>query len=79
MKYNKLLLVLLFLINGCSSYTTDQTEIVNIIKQNNFSNTGFALIYNDDLYKKKIVSKKLENRDLLIFQKNLKNVFSHYL
>ena len=41
-------------------------------KQNNFSNTGFALIYNDDLYKKKIVSKKLENRDLLIFQKNLK-------
>ena len=72
MKYNKLLLVLLFLINSCSSYTTDQTEIVNIIKQNNFSNTGFALIYNDDLYKKKIVSKKLENRDLLIFQKNLK-------
>ena len=71
MKYNKLLLVLLFLINSCSSYTTDQTEIVNIIKQNNFSNTGFALIYNDDLYKK-IVSKKLENRDLLIFQKNLK-------
>ena len=53
MKYNKLLLVLLFLINSCSSYTTDQTEIVNIIKQNNFSNTGFALIYNDDLYKKK--------------------------
>ena len=72
MKYNKLLLLLLFLIKSCSTFTTDQTEIVNIIKQNNFSNTGFALVYNDDLYKKKIVSKKLENRDLLIFQKNLK-------
>ena len=59
-------------INGKDYYFVSEKEFEDLIKQNNFSNTGFALIYNDDLYKKKIVSKKLENRDLLIFQKNLK-------
>ena len=38
----------------------------------NFSNKGFALIYDDNLYKKKIISKKINERSLTIFQKNLK-------
>ena len=37
-----------------------------------YSNEGFALIYNEDLYKQKIVSKKISERSLIIFQKNLK-------
>ena len=37
------------------------------------SNKGFALVYNDDLYKKKIVNKKIDERSLIIFQKNLKS------
>ena len=36
-----------------------------------YSNKGFALIYNDDLLKKKIISKKIDNRSLIIFNNNL--------
>ena len=38
----------------------------------NYSNSGFTLIYSNDLYKSKIINKKLNNRDLFVFQKNLK-------
>jgi hypothetical protein len=37
----------------------------------NFSNKGFTLIYDDSLKKKKIISKRIEGRSLIIFQKNL--------
>ena len=37
-----------------------------------FSNKGFALIYSENLYEKKIVNKKIKERSLTIFQKNLK-------
>jgi len=37
-----------------------------------FINKGFVLIYNNDLYEKKIISKKIDERSLIIFQKNLK-------
>ena len=37
-----------------------------------FSNKGFALIYSENLYEKKIVNKKITERTLTIFQKNLK-------
>ena len=39
---------------------------------NPFINKGFSLIYSDDLYDNKIISKKIDERSLLIFQKNLK-------
>ena len=34
-------------------------------------NKGFTLIYNDALKKKRIITKKIEERSLIIFQKNL--------
>ena len=37
-----------------------------------YSNSGFGLIYNIDLKKEKIVSKNLDNRSMIIFQKSLK-------
>ena len=37
-----------------------------------FSNKGFALVYNNDLFKEKIVKGKISDRSLFIFQKNLK-------
>ena len=50
----------------------------NLVKEKNnatsisgFSNKGFALVYNDELYKQKIISKKISERSLIIFQKNL--------
>ena len=39
---------------------------------NPFINKGFSLIYNDNYYDNKIISKKIDNRSLFIFQKNLK-------
>ena len=39
---------------------------------NPFINKGFSLIYNDKFYDNKIVSKKIDERSLVIFQKNLK-------
>ena len=37
-----------------------------------FSNKGFALVYNIDLFKEKIIKGKIPDRSLFIFQKNLK-------
>ena len=37
-----------------------------------YSNNGFTLIYTDELFKNKIINKKLNDRDLFVFQKNLK-------
>jgi hypothetical protein len=46
---------------------------INISNNSNyFTNKGFALIYSENLYNKKIIKSKIENRSLLIFQKNLK-------
>ena len=39
---------------------------------NAYSNKGFALVYTEDLYEKKIINKKISERSLLIFQRNLK-------
>ena len=44
----------------------------SIQKISSFSNKGFALVYNNDLYKEKIVKGKISDRSLFIFQKNLK-------
>jgi len=63
-------IILLFLTN-CSTETLVKNK-PNIIMVNAYSNKGFALIYNEDLYKQKIITKKIDERSLMIFQKNLK-------
>ena len=71
MNYKKLLVLLLFALNSCSFSTTNTKQKDNFNKEL-FKNNGFALIYEDNLYKKKIVNSKLADRELLIFQRNLK-------
>ena len=71
MNYKYFLIIIFFTINGCSTYTVTSNEIKTFDK-NNYKNRGFTLVYNDNLYKQKIVSKKIDNRSLIIFQKNLK-------
>ena len=44
----------------------------SIQKISSFSTKGFALVYNNDLFKEKIVKDKISDRSLSIFQKNLK-------
>ena len=44
---------------------------INLNKKN-FINKGFTLIYNENLYNEKKISKKIDNRELIVLQKNLK-------
>ena len=39
---------------------------------NNYKNKGFALIYNENFYNQKVISEKINERSLVIFQKKLK-------
>ena len=56
---------------SCSPNTLEVNNINNKV-HHIYSNIGFALIYNDDLKKQKIINKSMNNRSFLIFQKNLK-------
>jgi hypothetical protein len=62
------IIVFLFLSN-CTTGTLIKNK-PNI--SNGYSNKGFALVYSEELYKKKIITKKINERSLTIFQKNLK-------
>lgn len=68
---NFLYLVLVLLVSNCTTSTVQNNDII-ISQKNLFSNRGFTLIYTDNLYKDKIISKKINQRSLIIFQKNLK-------
>tara|TARA_B110001450_G_scaffold251138_1_gene270825 strand:- start:79 stop:834 length:756 start_codon:yes stop_codon:yes gene_type:complete len=72
MLYNKYLLILIFFI--CTNCTTENlnSNKPKLYLENNFTNKGFTLIYRDSLYKSKVITTKLDDRDLIIFQKNLK-------
>lgn len=70
MKYNFFLILLIFLITSCASNNYKTVNVDPILEK--FSNNGFALIYNDKLYNDKIISKKMNERDLIIFQRNLR-------
>jgi len=71
MHYKHTIVVLLIFLNSCVNYPIDK-KIETKQKKNYFLNKGFALVYNDDLYKKKLIEAKIENRSLIIFQRNLK-------
>ena len=72
MYYKKFYFIFFFILfTGCTTNSLKE-NIVKNVPINNFTNKGFTLIYNDNLYNKKIVSKKIDERSLLIFQKNLK-------
>ena len=67
----KFFLTFLFLLSSCK--TTSDYKIQNYkIFSEKFSNSGFTLIYSEELYKNKIIGKKINDRDLIIFQRNLK-------
>ena len=74
MYYKKFLVIFLFLfLSNCvndnlSINTNNQTF------NKDYSNKGFTLIYNDDLFKQKIISKKLDERGFIIIQRNLKKI-----
>ena len=72
MSYRNLFLIFLYLIfTNCTTDNLRKNQ-PNYSIVNNYSNKGFALIYNESLYNNKVVSKKIGERELIIFQKNLK-------
>jgi len=72
MLYKKLLILCCFiLLNNCTTTTLTKNKISNSL-DNPFINKGFSLIYSDKLYDNKIITKKIKERSLIIFQKNLK-------
>jgi len=66
-----LVLCCLILLNNCTATTLTKNKDSSSL-DNPFINKGFSLIYNDGFYNNKIISKKIDQRSLVIFQKNLK-------
>ena len=72
MNYKNLLIIFFFIfLVGCVQYNTSE-KIIDHNILNKYKNSGFALIYKDSLKDKKKISKKIDNRSLLIFHKSLK-------
>ena len=68
----KFLIIVFLLIYSCTPKNINTVNKVEIQSGVKFSNIGFALLYDQDLKKKKIINKKIDERALIIFQKNLK-------
>ena len=72
MNYKNFLKIIMFLL--LINCTVDNLSVnnENLIIKKNFSNKGFALIYDKKHYDNNLISKKIAERSLIIFQKNLK-------
>ena len=72
MNFRKLILIIsIIFLSACDQYHQNDKSIIYIDDQK-YSNTGFALIYDDKLKKEKKISKKINNRSLLIFHTKIK-------
>ena len=69
MKFN-IIIISFFFIFSCTTYQTDKKE--ELIIQDTYSNKGFALLFEPSLKKNKKISKNIDSRSLIIFQKYLK-------
>ena len=68
MKLNRLIILsTLLLLLGCDQYSNNQSKIKSFSLENKYKNSGFALVYNDQLKLSKI-----DQRSLTIFHQNLK-------
>ena len=72
MNFRFLLLIITFFILSACNQELYKDEKVNIISEQKYKNVGFTLVYNNKLKKEKKISKKIDNRSLVIFHKNLK-------
>ena len=72
MNFNKFLTILLFIFLTACQQFDDNKKIVNYSNYLKYSNTGFTLIYDEQLKKDNKISKKIDNRALVIFHKKIK-------
>ena len=71
MNYKSLLLIIFLFLLGCEQNNLSN-KVVNQEIMLKYKNSGFALVYDSVLKKEKKISKKIDNKSLLIFHKNLK-------
>ena len=72
MFYKNILFITIFLfLTNCTTETFVKNKPNGFII-NGYTNKGFALVYSEDMFEKKIVNKKIDAQSLTIFQKNLK-------
>jgi len=71
MSYKSLLITLFIFLLGCEQNNLNKNAVNQEI-MTKYKNSGFALVYNPMLKKEKKISKKIDNRSLLIFHKSLK-------
>jgi hypothetical protein len=72
MFYKNIIFVLILVLLSNCSINPIQKKNINHQTDKGYSNKGFAIVYNENLYKQKIVSKKIDNNSLTIFQRYLK-------
>tara|TARA_B100000900_G_C20583376_1_gene718502 strand:+ start:1419 stop:2180 length:762 start_codon:yes stop_codon:yes gene_type:complete len=71
MKYNIILISIFISLVSCTGISNKKLSS-NLPILEKFKNSGFTLIYEDKYFKNKTINKKINERDLIIFQKNLK-------
>ena len=72
MNYRNFLIFILLFFSSCVNQNYSKKINTEQLILQKYSNNGFTLIYSEKLFKNKIVNKKLNDRDLFVFQKNLK-------
>ena len=72
MNYKYFYILIFLILTNCASQNFSTKKNPDPIIFTKYSNQGFALIYTDELFKNKTINKKLNDRDLFVFQKNLK-------
>ena len=71
MNFNKFLTILLILFLTACQFDNNK-KVANYSNYLKYSNTGFTLIYNEQLKKNKKISKRIDNSALVIFHKKIK-------
>ena len=68
MNYKFIHIIIFLFLLGCVNYPIEKPTPKVEVKKNFYTNKGFALVYNKNLLKT-----KMDDRSLIILQKNLKN------
>jgi hypothetical protein len=71
MNYKSILIVFFIFLLGCEQNNLKK-NVINKEIMSKYKNSGFTLVYDPVLKKEKKISKKIDNKSLFIFHKNLK-------
>ena len=71
MHYKSLIIISFIFLLGCEQNNLNK-NVLNQEIVTKYKNSGFALVYDSVLIKEKKISKKIDNKSLFIFHKNLK-------